>query len=131
MRLAARVRGLVVVGLMLMAGAVQAADVSGKWAAEFSGPDGQAVKTTFTFKADGEKLTGSVHSSMSGTEAAIENGTVKADVLDFTVTREFQGNSLKLHYVGKVAGEEIPFKVSGDMGGQTFEIEMTAKRLKS
>jgi hypothetical protein len=127
----ARMVGVVAVAVMALVGGLRAADVSGKWEAEFATPDGQTIKHTFTFKVDGEKLTGSVLSSMAGTEAAIENGSVKGDVLDFWVTRDFQGNSVKFHYKGTVKGEEIPLKLSADMGGQAFELDMTAKRVKS
>ena len=34
-----------------------AADVSGKWRAEFTTPDGTQRVNTFTFKVDGDKLT--------------------------------------------------------------------------
>jgi hypothetical protein len=35
-----------------------AADISGKWKAEFATPDGTQRVNTFTFKVDGGKLTG-------------------------------------------------------------------------
>ena len=39
---------------------VAAADVNGKWRAEFATPDGTQRVNTFTFKMDGDKLTGTV-----------------------------------------------------------------------
>ena len=44
---------------LLLAVSSFAADVSGKWAAEMQGPRG-SMTTTFTFKAEGDKLTGTV-----------------------------------------------------------------------
>jgi hypothetical protein len=107
-----------------------AADISGKWKAQFDAPDGQKATNTFTFKVDGEKVTGSVHSSLSGTESPIENGVLKGDELTFGLTRNFGGQEMKFRYKGTVKGDEIPLTVSGDMGGQSFEIQMTAKREK-
>jgi hypothetical protein len=115
---------------LLAASLVLAADITGKWKAEFDAPDGQKATNTFTFKVDGEKVTGSVHSSLSGTEAPIEDGTLKGDDLSFGLTRNFGGQEMKFRYKGKVKGDEIPLTVSGDAGGQSFEIQMNAKREK-
>ena len=57
----------------------------------------------------------------------ITDGTVSGDTVSFNVVREFNGNSMKLHYTGKVAGDEIKFKMQregADGPGQEF----TAKR---
>jgi hypothetical protein len=109
---------------------VLAADINGKWKGELEGPDGQKITNTFTFKVDGEKVTGSVHSSRSGTEAPIEDGTLKGDALAFTLTRTIEGAQMKLRYTGKVKGDEIPMTVAGDVGGQSFEMQLVAKREK-
>jgi hypothetical protein len=45
---------------VLLAVIAAAADVNGKWKAEFNTPDGTARVNTFTFKVDGGKLTGTV-----------------------------------------------------------------------
>lgn len=122
---------LMLMSLSLLAVTVAlAADISGKWKAEFDAPDGQKATNTFTFKLDGEKVTGSVHSSLSGAESPIENGTLKGDDLTFGLTRNFGGQEMKFRYARKVKGDEIPLTVSGDMGGQSFDIQMTAKREK-
>ncbi len=113
---------MLVVGVALAALAA-AADVTGKWKATFSTPDGSTRENTLTFKAEGEKLTGAVASQMG--EAAIEDGKVKGDEITFAVTRNFGGNEVKLMYKGKVSGDEIKFMVSfGDR-----EFEMSAKRI--
>lgn len=116
--------------VMMAASVVLAADINGKWKGELDAPDGQKVTNTFTFKVDGEKVTGTVHSSRSGTEAPIEDGTLKGDALAFTLTRSIEGTTMKLRYTGKVKADEIAMTVSGDMGGQTFEMQLVAKREK-
>jgi hypothetical protein len=45
---------------MLLCVAAAAADISGKWKAEFNTPDGTQRVNTFTFKVDAGKLTGTV-----------------------------------------------------------------------
>lgn len=107
-----------------------ASDVTGSWKAEFTGPDGQARTNVFTFAVNGETLTGTVTSSMAPEPAPIENGTIKGDEIAFGVTRQFDGNEIKLRYEGKVSGDEIPLTVNGSAGGQDFEFQMTARRVK-
>jgi hypothetical protein len=96
-----------------------AADVSGKWRAEFKTPDGTARVNTFTLKQSGEKVTGMVAGSQD--ETAIENGTIKGDDISFSAHRPFG----RFTYKGKVSGDQIKFSVNRD--GDSFE--MTAKRI--
>lgn len=105
--------------VLLLSLAALAADVSGKWKAEFTTPDGTARVNTFTFKQEGEKLTGTVAGTQD--ETAIENGRVKGDELSFVANRPFG----RFTYKGKVSGNEI--KLAVDFDGNNFEI--TAKRV--
>jgi hypothetical protein len=107
-----------------------AADITGKWKAEYDGPDGNHRTNIFTFEVKGETVTGTVTSSMAPEPAKIEDGTLKGDALAFKVTRNMQGNEIKLSYAGTVKGDEIPIKVSADAGGQTFQFDIVAKREK-
>ena len=113
-----------------MAGSAFAADIAGKWKSEFTGPDGNSRTNVFTFEVKGETLTGTVTSSMAPEPAKLEDGTLKGDAIAFKVTRNFNGNEIKLSYTGTVKGDEIPLKVSADAGGQTFEFDIVAKREK-
>ena len=101
---------------------VQAADVSGKWKAEFNTPDGQKRESTFTFKVDGGKLTGTIASQQG--EAQISDGKVSGDDISFTVVRNFNGDDVKLQYKGKVSGNDM--KLTVEFGDRSFE--MSAKR---
>jgi hypothetical protein len=104
-----------------------AADVNGKWTAQVPGRGGQTRETTFTFKAEGEKLTGTV-SGMQG-DNPISDGKISGDEISFTVKVSFNGNEVTLLYKGKVAGDEIKMtrtRQGGDQPGQEF----TAKRAK-
>ena len=106
---------------------VHAADVTGKWTAQVAGRDGQTREQTFTLKADGEKLTGTV-SGMKAAPTEIKDGTAKGDDIAFTVVRSFQGQEVKILYKGKVSGDEIKF-TSQREGGEPREF--TAKRVTS
>jgi hypothetical protein len=111
---------VVAVGVLSTSMAV-AADLNGKWKAEFTTPDGTARFNTFNFKADGANLTGTVAGAQD--ETPIQNGKISGDEISFTAERPFGSFS----YKGKVSGAEIKFKVT--FGDQSFDI--TAKRLPS
>ena len=100
-----------------------AADITGNWkaTADFGG---QAIERTFSFKVEGNKLTGETTSQLAG-KSVIENGKIDGDNLSFTIKANIQGNELTMNYTGKVNGNEI--KLTVDAGGNT--IEWLAKRV--
>lgn len=101
-----------------------AAGIDGKWNAEIETPGG--VRTnTFTFKADGEKLTGTVSGRMGDT--AIQEGAIKGDEVSFVVVREFSGQEFKIQYKGKLAGDELKMTMQA---GDREPREIVAKRVK-
>ncbi len=111
--------------LGVLAVAASAADVSGKWKSEMTTPDGQVRTSTYTFKVDGSTLTGTVAGGRG--EAEIKEGKVNGDEISFVLVRNFNGNEFKTQYTGKVAGNEIKFKV--EIVGMDRTFEVTAKRV--
>ena len=100
-----------------------AADVAGTWKASVETPNG-TFESTFTFKVDGDKLTGTVVGQMG--EAPITDGKVNGDKVSFAVTREFNGNTFKITYEGTVNGNEM--KLTVHFPGREEGFEMTAKK---
>lgn len=107
------------------ASVVLAADVNGKWVAQVPGRNNQAMEVTFTFKADGEALTGATSTARG--ETPIAEGKISGDEISFTQTMQFGENKVKLLYKGKVSGDEIRFTRQRE-GGQGRAQEFTAKR---
>jgi hypothetical protein len=103
-----------------------AADVSGVWKAQMPGRDGETREVTFNFKQSGETLTGTT-SGFRGADVQISDGKVSGDEISFTVVREFQGNTMKMLYKGKIVGGEIQFKMQRE--GSDREREFTAKKV--
>jgi hypothetical protein len=101
-----------------------AADVSGTWKAAIETPNGP-FETTFSFKADGDKLTGTT-SNRFQQDAPISEGKIDGDQISFVVVSTFQGNEVRVSYKGKVAGDEI--KLTFEIAGRDGALEMTAKR---
>ena len=97
-------------------------DVSGAWAFQVETPAG-AGTPTFTFKQEGEKLTGQYKGAFG--EAPL-TGTVKANKIDFTIKVQAEGQEATLTYSGTVEKDgTMKGTVSlGDIGSGTW----TAKR---
>lgn len=103
-----------------------AADVSGTWKAAIETPNGP-FETTFNFKADGNKLTGST-SNRFMENAPISDGKIDGDSISFVVTGSFNGNEVKVNYKGTVVGDEL--KLTFEVAGRDGALEMTARRSK-
>jgi hypothetical protein len=110
--------------LLTLAASALAADISGQWTATFNTQVGEQ-HYVFTFKVDGEKLTGTAKSDNGTSE--IQNGTVKGDDISFVENLDYQGQQLKITYTGKVSGDEIKF--TRDVAGFAKE-DLVAKRVK-
>jgi hypothetical protein len=118
--------------LLVVAFAVVAADVSGKWTYEMAGRNGgPARQMTITLKQDGSKLTGSVPGMGRGgaaPETEISNGKVDGSNVYFEVKREFNGQTMVTKYEGTVSGDELKLKVTRDTPNGPMTNEVTAKR---
>ncbi len=107
----------------LLAGmAVRAADVSGRWHAEFDTQVGPQ-KYLFTFQVNDGRLTAKATAEARGEKREVEFKEAKfeGDTLTFVETRKFQDNEVRIDYSGKVTGQEIKFtRKVGDFGSQEF-----------
>lgn len=114
--------------------ALWAADISGKWTADVQGRNGNTMTVTMNFKADGDKLTGTVGGRMGDTE--ISDGKVDGDTVSFSVVREFNDRKFTQNYKGKLDGDTIHFTITmeggpnggGGGGGGAAERKMDAHR---
>ena len=119
---------------LVLAFALMAADVTGKWTYEQQGRGGgPARQVTITLKQDGAKLTGSVPGfGRGGGEAPppteITDGKVDGNNVSFTVKREFNGNSMVTKYEGTVTGDEMKLKITRDTQNGPMTNEVTAKK---
>jgi len=111
--------------LALLFAMAMAADISGKWTGDMPGRGGDTTPTTFTFKVDGDKLTG----SMTGPQGDIplQEGKVAGNQVSFSTTLDFGGNSIKILYKGTVSGDQIKMTREREGGGGQAR-EFTIKR---
>lgn len=106
----------------------RAADVTGKWRAEFDSQIGPQ-KYTFDLKAEGEKLTGKAYFERMGQkgEAELKEGKVSENEVFFVETANVNGTDLRIEYKGKVTPDEITFtRKVGDLASY----QIVAKRVK-
>lgn len=106
--------------ILILAVPVFAADVDGKWTGNVATPNGD-LAVAFTFKADGEKLTGTT-TGLDGSDVPISDGKVAegGKSITFKVTFDFGGMPFELNYKGAVSPAEI--KLTGDALGMPFEL---------
>lgn len=91
---------------LVLAVSAMAGDINGKWKAKFDTQIGEQ-HYVYQFKAEGEKLTGTATNDMGSTE--IKDGTIKGDDVYFVENLDFNGNTLRIEYTGKLKGDEIQF----------------------
>jgi len=116
--------GLCLLALVLCGVTILAAEVDGTWTASFNTQIGEQ-HYTYTFKADGEKLTGTAKNDFS--ETKIEEGVIKGNDISFTENLDFQGQKIPIKYTGTIKGDQIEF--TRQVG--TFATEqLVAKRQK-
>jgi len=94
------------------------ADLTGKWKGSIKTPDGNELPVTYNFKADGNKLTGTVDSPQ-GT-VSVDDGKIDGDKFSFKVTVD--GNDYP--HTGKMYTDSCAMDL--DFGGQ--KIHFIVKR---
>jgi hypothetical protein len=103
-----------------------AADVSGTWKGSVETPNG-AMETTFVFKVDAGKVTGTATMGQMG-ESPISEGKVDGDTVTFAVVRQGPNGEFRINYSGKATGDDMRITATIPAMDRTFE--MTAKRSK-
>jgi opacity protein-like surface antigen len=108
--------------LLLFAPSAQAADVTGKWKAEFDTQIG-VQKYTYDLKVEEGKLTGKASFERMGQKGDVElkEGKVTGDDIAFVEKLDFQGTEMSITYTGKVTADEIKFtRKVGDFATEEF-----------
>jgi enterochelin esterase-like enzyme len=111
---------------LTLAAPARADELTGRWQARFDTQIGPQ-SYVFTLKAEGTKLTGKAVSEIGGEkrETELAEGKLEGNEISFIEPLSFQGNTLRISYKGKLAGDEIKFtrKV-----GEFATEEFTARR---
>ena len=111
---------------LIFAGLSFGADIDGKWTGSIAGPDGgQGIPVGYTFKADGNTLTGT-SSGPDNSQIQIKDGKIDGNNLSFSISFDMGGQEMKMDFKGVLSGDQI--KMSFDMMGTPSEF--VVKRAK-
>ncbi|MCC7463604.1 MAG: hypothetical protein IT480_14215 [Gammaproteobacteria bacterium] len=109
--------GLAFISTLLLATLAMAADVDGTWNGVLT-VTGSETQVVWTFKADGDKLTGGV-SQNGSPQLPIKDGKIDGNNISFVLDVDMQGQQFSVNYKGVVSPTEI--KLTGDAMGQVFD----------
>ena len=93
------------VALLLAAAPAFAADIDGKWTGSVDTPGG-AMAITYTFKADGAKLTGN-SLGPDGSPLPIKNGKLEGNKISFAQDIDFGQGPVTFNYTGVVSPTDL------------------------
>jgi len=99
------------------------ASVTGNWKGSFDF-QGSAVALTFHLAGSGGAVTGTVE-GLPTTPAEIHDGKIEGDTLSFWVNTDYEGNTYKIVYRGKISAEEIRFSFGTEDGSWGTELTAT------
>ena len=111
---------LTVLVAMFAVVAANAQKIDGKWKTSIETPEG-AMELIYTFKTDGEKLTGSIATDFG--DMAFSNGKVSGNEISYVL--DMMGNAIT--QTGKIEGDVIKIAMDSFDGGK---IEMTLKKVE-
>ncbi len=117
--------------IAILAGALLASDISGNWAGTMSMGDNQFT-LNYTFKQDGEKLSGTVQGPQ-GDPLTLNDGKVQGDKLSFSITVQTPNGDMKITSEGTIKGSDeitLTSKMVGAPEGMPEMPPMTLKRSK-
>ena len=97
------------------------ADIGGQWTGSIVGPDGSDIALNYTFKVDGDKLTGTAFAQ--GIEIKLDSGKMSGDDITFKITNP---EGIVIPHVGKyfANGDSISMNITY----QDYKFHSTLKR---
>ncbi|HEY1897438.1 MAG TPA: hypothetical protein VGG62_14245 [Terracidiphilus sp.] len=102
----------------------RAADPSGTWKGAFD-YQGTSFNVTINLKIDGTSVTGTLE-GLPSTPAEIHDGSLAGDMVTFWINTDYQGQTYKIVYKGKVAADQISFDFGTADG--SFSAPLTVKK---
>jgi hypothetical protein len=105
---------------LALAAAAHAADVTGKWKAEFEAGGGQ-MKYTYDLKSDGTNVTGHIYRERDGakSDVDVQDGKLNMDDITFVEMAHIGDQDIRIEYKGKVTGDQMKLsRTVGDFGSE-------------
>ncbi len=99
--------------LSILPGAT-AADFSGTWKGAID-VQGTSMPMTINLKSDGNTVTGTID-GLPNSPIEIHDGTIAGDAVTFWINADYQGQTYKILYKGKVGADQISFDLGTEDG---------------
>lgn len=123
-RVKAALRLIPIIVLVSMLPATHAADLTGAWKGAFDF-NGDSIAVTIHLKAEDATITGSIE-GLPTSPTDIQDGKIAGDTVTFSANTDYQGQTYKLVFTGKVNGDQIDFNFGTDDG--TWGTTLAVKR---
>lgn len=117
-------RLLTLFALLSVLPCARAADPSGTWKGAFD-YQGTSFNVTINLKIAGSSVTGTVE-GLPSAPAEIHDGTLAGDMVSFWINTDYQGQTYKIVYKGKVAADQISFNFGTEDG--SFSAPLMVKK---
>ncbi|HKF49729.1 MAG TPA: hypothetical protein VKB38_20380 [Terracidiphilus sp.] len=119
----AMIRLLSLAAILCVLPAAYAADLSGVWSGSFDF-NGNTVPVTMNLKVAGAAVTGTIE-GLPTTPADIHDGKVDADGISFWTNTDYEGQTYKLVFKGKVSADKIDFEFGTEDGSWGTTLSVT------
>lgn len=106
-----------------------AVNATGVWKYEIDVETGSTMKLTLDLKQEGDKVTGKVR--VGDFEIPITEGKVAGDEISFKIPVETGDTKFTSKYKGTLSGDTIKGKIDSDWGGTDHNYEWNASRAKT
>ena len=103
---------------------ITAADIDGKWAGKYDpGVGGALMNMEYTFKAEGNVLTGTTVGGSEDERIPLLDGKIEGNRISFALNVDLAGQELKFNYTGELIDGKLNlrFELAGSGGSFTVE----------
>jgi len=109
--------------MLLSATAVMGADLSGRWEGSIPTHGDETRDVSIQLKQQGAVLSGTL--SVADITASVQDGKVDGDKLSFSITVDYNGDSVKVLFEGAASGAELKLtrEIVGRGGKQAFTVK--------
>ena len=119
---------IVAMVLFLSAVAVFGADIDGRWTGKHDAGMGEPMDMEYTFKVDGNTLTGTSIDGRNGETVLIKNGKIDGNKISYSISFDPEENGITLNFTGELSGGKL--KLNYEVEGMGFGGEFTVERDK-
>ena len=119
-------RTMIVAMVLFLAvgGTAFGAGIDGKWTGKYDAGTGEPMDMEYTFKANGNVLTGTTIGGPDGGQIPITDGKIDGNKISFSIAIDMMGMEMSFDFTGELSGDKLNLTFDmGGMGGGEFTVE--------